>query len=62
MKIVCLEEHIATPAIIAAWHALDPAMRDLANGLSTGNDKERRLFDTGKLRIATLGAALEMPA
>jgi predicted TIM-barrel fold metal-dependent hydrolase len=56
-KIVCLEEHIATPAIIAAWQALDPATRDLAIDLSTGNDKERRLLDTGELRIASMDEA-----
>ena len=57
MKIVCLEEHIATPEVIAAWHALDPATRDLAIDKSTYNDKERRLLDTGDLRIAAMDEA-----
>lgn len=57
MKIICLEEHVATPAIIAAWQALDPATRDLAIEASTGNDKERRLLDHFELRIAAMDEA-----
>ncbi len=57
MKIIALEEHFATPQVIAAWQALDPATRDLAIKQSTGNDKERRLCDFAELRIATMDEA-----
>jgi hypothetical protein len=57
MKIICLEEHIATPEIIAAWQTLDPTTRDLAIDKSTGNDKERRLLDTGDMRITAMDEA-----
>ena len=52
-----LEEHVATPAIIAAWLGQDPATRDLAIGLSTGNDKERLLLDLTDLRLAAMDDA-----
>ena len=57
MKIICLEEHIATPGIVDAWQGLDPATRDFGIGLSTGNDKERRLLDLTNLRIAAMDEA-----
>jgi len=57
MKIICLEEHFATPAIIAAWQALDPATRDLAIDKSTHNDKEKRLRDLAYLRLAAMDEA-----
>ena len=57
MKLVCLEEHVATPAIIAAWEELDPATRDLAIDKSVGTDKERGLRDLGDQRIAAMDAA-----
>ena len=57
MKIVCLEEHVATPDIIAAWQALDPTTRDLAIDKSREADKERRLLDVGSLRLAAMDAA-----
>ena len=57
MKITCLEEHVATPGIIAAWQALVSATRDLAIDLSTGNDKERRLLDRVDLRLAAMDEA-----
>ena len=57
MKITCLEEHIATPGIIAAWLELEPVTRDLAIDMSTGNDKERRLRDHVDLRIAAMDEA-----
>ena len=53
MKIICLEEHVATPGIIAAWQDLDPATRDLAIDKSTGN-KERRLLDHLDLWIVAM--------
>ena len=57
MKIVCLEEHVATPDIIAAWQPLDPTTRDLAIDKSRDGDKERRLLDVGPLRLAAMDAA-----
>lgn len=57
MKIVALEEHFATPEIIAAWKTLDPATRDLAIDKSTGNERERRLRDFSDLRISAMDDA-----
>ena len=57
MKIVCLEEHVATPGIIAAWQELDVTTRDLAIDESTDNDMERRLLEHLDLRIAAMDEA-----
>lgn len=57
MRIVCLEEHVVTPGILAAWQGLDPATRDLAIDMSTGNDKERRLLDVGDGRLSAMDEA-----
>lgn len=45
------------PAIIESWQDLDPATRDFAIGMSTGNDKERRLLDLGEQRIRAMDEA-----
>ena len=57
MKIICLEEHFATPEIIAAWQDLDPATRDFAIDKSSGKDTQRRLRDLADLRIAAMDEA-----
>ena len=51
MKIICLEEHLATTAIIAAWQELDPATRDISIAPSRG-DTERRLRGLADGRVA----------
>lgn len=49
MKIVSLEEHFATPEIMAAWKELTPDLQDIAVKQSSIGDIKRRLFDfTGK--------------
>lgn len=57
MRIVCLEEHLATPAIMAAWREVDPRTRDFAIDLSTSNDKERRSSNVGDLRTCAVDEA-----
>lgn len=54
MKVIALEEHFATPEVIAAWLARDPEDQDLAVPRSTGNDKERLLLDLADARIAAM--------
>jgi uncharacterized protein len=54
MKTVGLEEHFATAEVIAAWQSVDPALRDLAVEMSTGNDKQHLLLDLADQRIARM--------
>ena len=53
MKIVALEEHFATPEIMAAWRALSPERQDLA---LRAPGFEERLFDLGDRRIEHMDA------
>ena len=57
MKIVALEEHFATPEVMAAWRALGPESRDLAMKHSTAGEVERRLLDLGADRVRAMDAA-----
>ena len=54
MKIVALEEHFATPEIMAAWQALSPDRQDLAMRASGVQD---RLYDLGDERVRQMDAA-----
>ena len=54
MKLIGLEEHFATPEVVAAWLGLDPSRQDLAVPRSTGNDKEKMLLDLAEARIAVI--------
>lgn len=51
MKIIALEEHFATPGIMAAWTALAPELQDISIGKSQGGAIERRLYDLADERI-----------
>ena len=57
MKIVALEEHFATPEIMAAWRALRPEAQDLAVKQSTTGDVERCLLDLAAGRLAAMDEA-----
>jgi len=54
MKLIGLEEHIVTPAVVAAWQALDPEWQDLALTPSEGGDSGRRLAEFGPERFAAM--------
>lgn len=56
MKLVALEEHFATPGIMAAWQALPPERRDLAVGLSSSPEIAPRLYDLADGRVAAMDA------
>ncbi len=51
MKIIALEEHFATPEIMAAWKALALDKQDTSIGKSQGGAIERRLYDLADERI-----------
>jgi uncharacterized protein len=53
---IALEEHIATPEILAAWRELPPARQDLALAHSSEGDSGRRLQELGEERIAAMDA------
>ncbi len=57
MKIVSLEEHFATPEIMAAWKALPPEQQDIAVKQSAIGDIERRLLDVADERIRSMDEA-----
>ncbi|MCW4458942.1 hypothetical protein [Microbacterium sp. MPKO10] len=50
MKIVALEEHFVTGAVLDGWRRLDSADRDLAFAPSAEGDTSRRLLELGDLR------------
>ena len=55
-RVIALEEHIATPEVMAAWGALEGDDRDDMADM-TGGDVERRLLTTGDERIADMDAS-----
>lgn len=57
MKIVALEEHFVTPAIIEAWQEIPTAVRDLAVDMSAADDVARLLIDLADERLARMAAA-----
>ena len=57
MKVIALEEHFATPAIMAAWRALPPEARDIAANKEAGTPIEAALVDFDEKRIAAMDAA-----
>ncbi len=57
MPVIALEEHMATPDVIRAWKALDPALRDLALAHSSEGESGRRLLALDQTRIAAMDAA-----
>jgi uncharacterized protein len=56
MRIIALEEHFATPAVIAAWLDDPAGERDLAVEMSTGATTQRMLVDLADERIAYMDA------
>lgn len=56
MRIVALEEHFATPAIIDAWQTGPIDLRDYAVEMSIGNENERLLTDLADERLAYMDA------
>lgn len=57
MKIIALEEHFATPEIMAAWQALSPELQDISSKQSTGGEVGRRLFDLADERLRCMDEA-----
>ena len=57
MKIIALEEHFATPEIMAAWQMLSPKLQDIAVKQSTGGEVKRRLLDLADERIRSMDEA-----
>ena len=57
MKIIALEEHLATPEIIEAWKKADARWRDLALENSTEGDGAKRLLELGSDRLAAMDEA-----
>ncbi|RKR76459.1 amidohydrolase family protein [Frondihabitans australicus] len=56
MRLVGVEEHVVTPAVLAAWGHLPPERRDLAYEPSTSGDSGRRLLSTGADRREAMEA------
>jgi uncharacterized protein len=54
MKLVGLEEHFATPELIAAWQALEPQWRDVGIAGSADDELGQRLVDLDAERIAAM--------
>ena len=54
MKIIGLEEHFATPDVLAAWEALEPRWQDVAFQHSDGGEIGARLTDFADRRIAAM--------
>ena len=54
MKLVGLEEHFATPELIAAWQALEPQWRDVGIAGSADDELGQRLIDLDAERIAAM--------
>jgi uncharacterized protein len=57
MKVIALEEHFATQAIIDAWHDVPADTRDYAVEMSARDDTQRLLLDLTDERIAYMNAA-----
>jgi predicted TIM-barrel fold metal-dependent hydrolase len=57
MKVIALEEHFATPAIIDAWQSTPVDTRDYAVDMSAGPDTQRRLVDLAEERIGHMDDA-----
>ncbi len=57
MKIVALEEHFVTPAILYAWHDLDPKYRDTSHQLAGKPDLDERLEDFAQSRLQAMDAS-----
>ncbi|WP_019925238.1 amidohydrolase family protein [Nocardia sp. BMG111209] len=56
-RIVALEEHMVTAAVVDAWQKAEPRRRDLALSPSTLGESGRRLAEIGNERIAAMDAA-----
>ena len=54
MRIIGLEEHFATPDVLAAWRALDPRWQDIALAHSSGGEMAARLADLADQRVAAM--------
>ena len=54
MKVIALEEHIATPEVLAAWQALDPRWQDAGLKHSSEGAIKDALLDVGARRLAAM--------
>ena len=57
MKVIALEEHFATPAIIDSWQSVPADVRDYAVEMSAHGDNQRLLLDLTDERVAYMDAA-----
>jgi predicted TIM-barrel fold metal-dependent hydrolase len=57
VKIVALEEHMATPEILTAWSADDTLMRDMTMRWSVGSPTAEALTDLGEGRLEAMDTA-----
>lgn len=57
MRVIATEEHVVTPAVVAAWRRLDPEWRDVGFEDSTQGKPGKALLDLGDGRIAAMDAA-----
>lgn len=57
MRVIATEEHVVTPAVVAAWRRLDPEWRDVSFEDSTQGKPGKALLDLGDGRIAAMDAA-----
>lgn len=57
MRIIALEEHIATPDVVEAWRRLDPRWQDVGFSHSTQGEVGRRLIELGPDRLAAMDAS-----
>lgn len=51
MKIIALEEHFATPDILAAWQELNGELQDLALKPASSESGQRKLLDFAEERL-----------
>ncbi|WP_037366150.1 amidohydrolase family protein [Amycolatopsis orientalis] len=56
MKLIGLEEHFVTPAVLDAWSRLDPVHRDVAFAASAEGETGRRLLELGEERRSAMAA------
>ncbi|MDL9946769.1 amidohydrolase family protein [Gordonia sp. ABSL11-1] len=57
MRVIALEEHVATAELLNAWSRLASSDRDLAYQPAKQGETARRLLDTGDVRRAAMAAS-----
>jgi uncharacterized protein len=57
MRLIAVEEHVATPEVLAKWRSLDPQWRDLGFRLSSEGSVSDALQDLGTVRLAAMEAS-----